>query len=240
MHDSGTKVGPPYPALACRRELPVLLRPVILKWGHSLILFLLEMNFADDDSEDASVIHDILAGDINAFETLIDRYQDHVAQIVRNHVPWDKSPEVAHDTFVQAYLSLGSFKGTGPFKHWLSKIAVRCCCDFWRGHYKTHRRLVGPLPDECHILVSHILSGQSLQQETERVDTRDLLQWALGQLSPSERTVLTLTYLNDYSLAESAELLGWSIPRVKTQAHWARRKLRKIITKILPPSKGKA
>lgn len=216
------------------------MRPVILKWGHSLIFFLLEMNIADDVSDDASVVHDILAGDINAFETLIDRYQDHVAQIVRNHVPRDKSPEVAHDTFVQAYLSLENFKGTGPFKHWLSKIAVRCCYDFWRGHYKTHRRLDCSLPDECHFLVSHILSGQSSEQETERVDTRNLLQWALGQLSPSERTVLTLTYLNDYSLAESAELLGWSIPRVKTQAYWARRKLRKVLITILPPRKGKA
>lgn len=195
------------------------------------------MNSADNVPDDASVIRDILTGNINSFEILIDRYQDHVAQIINKHVPRDNSPEVAHDTFVQAYQSLRSFKGTSPFKHWLSKIAIRCCYDFWRGYYKRQEGLVCPLSDDCYSFVSHLLSDQSWEQEKERIEARDLLQWALGQLSAAERTVLTLTYLNEYSVAESAELLGWSIPRVKIQSFRARRKLRAILAKILPQSR---
>jgi RNA polymerase sigma-70 factor (ECF subfamily) len=198
------------------------------------------MDFENQVPDDAAVIRDVLAGNVNSFEILIDRYQDHVARIVRNHVPRDQSPEVTHDTFVQAYQSLGSFKGTSPLKHWLSKIAVRCCYDYWRDYYKRHQGSFCSLPDDCYGLISHLLSGQSSEQEKERLETRDLLQWALGQLSPAERMVLTLTYLNEYSVAASAKLLGWSIPRVKIQSHRARRKLQKIITTILPPNKGKA
>lgn len=61
-----------------------------------------------------------------------------------------------------------------------------------------------------------------------------MLQWALGQLSAAERTVLTLTYLNGYSVAEAAELMGWSVIRIKVQSHRARKKLRKILAGILP------
>lgn len=217
-----------------------LLRPFIIKSGHNLSFPLVKMNVGDQVSDDASVIGDILSGNINSFEILIDRYQDHVARIVGNHVPRDSWAEVAHDTFIQAYQSLKSFKGTSPFKHWLSKIAVRCCHDFWRDYYKRNKQLACPLPDDCSGLVSHLLLDQSLEQEKDRIEARDLLQWALGQLSAAERTVLTMTYLNEYSLAESAKLLGWSIARVKIQAYRARRKLRKILSTILPPDKGTA
>jgi len=192
------------------------------------------MNFPDNVADDASVINNILEGNINSFEILMDRYQEHVSRIVRNHVPRDYAPEVAHDTFVQAYQSLGGFKGTGPFKHWLAKIAVRCCHDFWRSYYQKQGNLVGPLPDDCRNWVDHFLADQSPERDADRVEARDLLQWALGQLSAAERTVLTLTHLNEYSVAEAAKLLDRSVIRIKVQSHRARKKLRKILAKILP------
>ena len=217
-----------------KREYPALLWSVFSKWGHNLIFSPVEMNFTDNAPDDALVIDNILRGNINSFEILMDRYQDHVSRIVRNHVPRDYAPEVAHETFVQAYQSLGGFKETGPFKHWLSKIAIRCCHDFWRGYYQKQENRVCPLPDDCRDWVDHLLSDQSAERDAERVEARDLLEWGLGQLSASERTVLTLTHLNEYSATEAAELLDWSVIRIKVQSYRARKKLRKILGKILP------
>jgi len=70
--------------------------------------------------------------------------------------------------------------------------------------------------------------------EAKRIEAKDLLQWALGRLSAKERTVLTLTLLNGYSMAEAAELMGWSVISIKVQAHRSRKKLRKILAEILP------
>ncbi len=196
------------------------------------------MTFVANAPDDAAVIFDIRTGNINSFEILLDRYQDQVAQIVSKHVPRERAPEVVHDTFVQAYQSLGNFKGYRPFSHWLAKIAVRCCHDFWRGYYRSHQGLVSSCPDGCHDYVCDLLNDQSLEQEKDRFEARDLLRWALGQMSPSERMVLTLVYLDEYTVAEAAALLGWSVPRVKIQSFRARRKLRKILTTILPASEG--
>jgi RNA polymerase sigma-70 factor (ECF subfamily) len=142
--------------------------------------------------------------------------------------------EVAHDAFVKAYKSLGAFKGTGAFKHWLAKIAVRCCQDFWRDHYHRNEILVSPLPDDCRNWIDLVVSDQSQEPEVGRLEARDLLQWALGQLSPTERTVLTLTHLDEYPMAEAAKLMGWSTVRTKVQSHRARKKLRKILAQALP------
>jgi RNA polymerase sigma-70 factor (ECF subfamily) len=192
-----------------------------------------EMKFPDAVPDDATVIRNILDGNINSFEILMERYQDHVSRIVGNHIPKNYAPEVAQDTFVQAYQSLGGFKGTGLFKHWLSKIAVRCCYDFWRNYYKKAENQISSLSDDCRNWVDHLLSNQSPDGDVERIEARNLLQWALGQLSAAERTVLTLTYLNEYSVAEAAELMGWSVIRTKVQSHRARKKLRKILAGIL-------
>jgi RNA polymerase sigma-70 factor, ECF subfamily len=235
MHDGGIKLGlARNQTVAGKRNLPILLWSGLLNWGHNLIFSPVEMNLTDNFSDDTSVIRNILEGHGNSYEILIDRYQDYVARIVRNHVPRHEAPEVAHDTFVQAYQSLGGFQGTGSFKNWLAKIAIRCCHDFWRAYYKRPENLVGPLPDACRNWVDQLLTDQSPERDAERVEARDLLQWALGQLSAGDRTVLTLTHLNEYSHAEAAEFLDWSVTRVKVQSHRARKKLRKILANILP------
>lgn len=192
------------------------------------------MNFPNNIPDDTTVIRSILDGNTNSFEILINRYQDHVSRIVGSHIPRQYVPEVAQDTFVQAYQSLGKFAGTGSFKHWLSKIAVRSCYDFWRNYYQKKEKQVFPLPDDYRNWVEHLLSNQSSEGDAERLEARNLLQWALGQLSAAERTVLTLTYLNGYSVAEAAELMGWSVIRIKVQSHRARKKLRNILAGILP------
>jgi RNA polymerase sigma-70 factor (ECF subfamily) len=192
------------------------------------------MNFPENTTDDTFVVNRIINGDVNSFEILMDRYQDHVCRIVGKHIPRNYAQEVAHDTFVQAYQSLGRFKGTGSFQHWLSKIAIRCCYDFWRNYYQKKENQVYPLPDDYRNWVDHLIANQSLESAAERIETRDLLQWALRHLSPSERMVLTLTHLDGYSVAEAAEFMGWSVMRVKVQAHRARKKLRKILAGILP------
>jgi RNA polymerase sigma-70 factor (ECF subfamily) len=188
----------------------------------------------DQVSDDSQVVQAILNGNINSFEILMERYQDYVSRIVRNHVPQNDAPEVAHDVFVQAYQSLGGFKESGKFKHWLSKIAVRCCHDFWRNHYCRKNKLVSPLPDDCRDWIDQLLADQSPGPDVDRVEARDLLQWALGQLSAQERTVLTLIHLDEYTVAEAADLLGWGVIRTKVQSHRARKKLRKVLGKCLP------
>jgi RNA polymerase sigma-70 factor (ECF subfamily) len=52
---------------------------------------------------------------------------------------------------------------------------------------------------------------------------------ALEQLPPRDRLVLTLLYLESRSVAEAAELAGWSESMVKVQAHRARQKLRALL-----------
>ena len=64
---------------------------------------------------DKEIIRQILEGHINAFETLLLRYQDLVLKIVKKHVPFNAIEETVQETFIRAYQSLSTFKGEGDF-----------------------------------------------------------------------------------------------------------------------------
>lgn len=184
---------------------------------------------------DADIIDRVLAGDVDVFETLVDRYTPAVWRIVAAKVPRQEAPEVVHDVFVRAWRSLPGFSGRHPFANWLSRIAVRTCHDFWRERYRRREVTVGSLSDDTRDWLAGVSSEDGLAggnpppDPADRFEARELLDWLLNQLSADDRMVLTLTYLEGLSGREAADMLGWSTAKVKVRSHRARVKLSRLV-----------
>jgi RNA polymerase sigma-70 factor (ECF subfamily) len=190
-----------------------------------------------DETSDAELIRRILDGHVNDFAHLMGRYQAYVAAITTRHVPRERVEEVAHETFIRVYRSLESFRAETPFKHWLARIAVRCCCDFWRAHYRNRETPISSISDNGWEWIQGLLVEGSVGSPADQERNQQALQvlrWAMEALSPEDRTVLTLVHLEDYTTAEAAKLLRWSVPKVKIRAHRARKKLRKALEGVMP------
>jgi RNA polymerase sigma-70 factor, ECF subfamily len=195
-----------------------------------------------DGPPDSEVIGRVVGGDVNAFEVIVHRYTRLVAGVVANHVPRDRVDEVAQDAFVEGFRSLGSFAHRGPFGHWMAKIAVRCCYDFWREHHRRSEISLSDLSEEAQDWMDKLLAVQSdeaFKREMARAEAREVLDHALGRLSPEDRMVVTLVHLDGQSVKEAAELLGWSTVAVKVRAHRSRKKLRRIILDLLEDGRGR-
>jgi RNA polymerase sigma-70 factor (ECF subfamily) len=187
------------------------------------------------EPDPADVVREVLAGKADAFETLIERFRAGVAQIVAGHVPADAVAEVAHDVFVRAYLSLRTFEERAPFEHWLSRIAVRTCYDFWRARRHAPVPLTG-LTERHDAWVRKVVEAESNQIFAGQIaarEAKDVLDWALQQLSPEQRMVVTLIHLEGRSIKEASALLGWTEVNVKVRAHRARRQLRQLLAGIM-------
>ncbi len=182
--------------------------------------------YSDDD-----LIRLVVAGETACFEGLMLRHRDHVRRIVGGHVPLDRVAEVTHEVFVKAYTGLGTYRFEEPLTHWLATIAVRTCYDFWRAQQAADLP-VSTLTAEHQRWIDRVTATQSedgFAEQTRRQEATDVLQWALGRLSPENRLVVTLVHLEGYSVREAAVLLGWSVINVKVRAHRARRLLRTIL-----------
>ncbi len=187
------------------------------------------------ERDDLEIISEVLDGDTNRFEVLIDRHREHVFRIVGRRVPREDIEEVAHDVFVRAWSSLTSFRGESPFAYWLSKIAVRTCHDYWRVRYRSKEAPMSSLgEDHADWLESTMTgeSGASFESGESRMIARDLMMRALAQLSPADRAVIELVHLEERPVREAADMLGWSTANVKVRAHRSRKKLKKILEKM--------
>lgn len=71
-------------------------------------------------------------------------------------------------------------------------------------------------------------SDEQFREQRDRRDALEVLAWALAQLSPEQRLVLTLVALEGRSVREAADLLGWSVVKVKVRCYRARPALRRL------------
>lgn len=179
------------------------------------------------------IVSQVLQGSVNAFETLLLKHRELVLRIARRHVPPGDAEEVVQDVFVRAYESLPSFRGQSVFSRWLSSIAVRTCYDYWRRAYRCREVPMSLLSENHREWLEEVITGESQpahHDEDARKEARDLLDWALSRMSPENRMVLELVYLEELPMKEVADLLGWSIANVKVRAFRSRKKMERLLT----------
>lgn len=168
------------------------------------------------------------SGDGDAFARLIHRHQDAVS---RQMWRFTRDPrahaELVQDVFVAAFTSLRTYRGDAPFLHWLRKIALRTGLAHWRDRERVARH--AQIDDSLAARLRDDPSGHSPAEAAE------LVHRALSALPPRDRLVVTLLHVEERSVAEVAELTGWSQTLVKVQAWRARRKLRKLLEHTRDP-----
>ena len=132
--------------------------------------------------------------------------------------------ELVQDVFVEAYLSLNTYRGRAPFSHWLARIATRVGYRFWKEKARQKETESFRLAEWDDVAED----GDAIQS-IEADQAADLLHRLLEQLPPRDRLVLMLRYLEGCDVAETARRTGWTKTMVKVQALRARDKLKKLL-----------
>jgi RNA polymerase sigma-70 factor (ECF subfamily) len=185
---------------------------------------------------DAEIITRVIEADVNAFEILLKRYQTHILNIVKRHVPPDQVEETAQEVCIRAYQGLSGLKDKNRFKQWVSAIAVRTCYDFWRKRYRSREIPMADLTRDHRQWVDGVLADEAdrlNQEKRRRKESAELLDWALGKLSAAERIVFELVYLEGFSGKEAADILGWSVANVKVRSFRCRKKMKKALSELM-------
>ena len=161
-------------------------------------------------------------GDPEAYRRLIERHQEHVGRILwRFSRDLRVHEELVQDAFVEAYLSLANYRGKAPLAHWLSRIATRVGYRYWKQTARQHRQETFSLKEWDKIV-------DETTEQTDASQAASLVHQMLAQLPPRDRLVLTLRYLEQCDVAETARRTGWTKTMVKVQASRARKKLEKL------------
>ncbi len=175
---------------------------------------------------DLADVHQSRQGDPEAYRRLIEQHQEYIGQVL-----WRFSrdrrvhEELVQDVFVEAYLSLGRYRGKAPFVHWLSRIATRVGYRYWKQIDRQKKR-------ESFTLEEWDQLPCDSPEKMDASQAAALVHRLLGQLPPRDRLVLTLRYLEECDVAETAQRTGWTKSMVKVQTWRARKKLEQLFTEV--------
>jgi RNA polymerase sigma-70 factor (ECF subfamily) len=174
---------------------------------------------------EAELVRQVLDGRHNSFNQLVDRYYSYVLNLARRYTNCEQqATEITQDTFVRAYEKLGSFKGESSFSTWLYPILRTTALNALakaEQQRKNQKNLARRAP------VSAAEWGS-----TERVEHRldqTLIHQALQELSPIDKAVLSLYYMEERSVGEVSAALGFSKVNIKTKLHRARNRMKDLL-----------
>lgn len=181
-------------------------------------------NTEDEPAWVRDCIQAVQNGNNNSYSQLVSHYQQTIGQqMLRFSRDTAVREELTHDVFVEAYLSLKSYRYDSPFVHWLRRIAVRVGYRHWKNQKRSQNQQF--MTEEQWALIAN--SGAS--QKLLATEAAEIIDCVLAQLPPADRLVLTVVYLDGCSLKEAAFRCGWTQTGTKLRVFRARRRLASLI-----------
>lgn len=182
----------------------------------------------DVEPDDSELVDRAQEGDREAFQTLVERYQEKVYSICYGKVKDEQdAKDVSQDVFVKVFRYIENFNKESSFYTWLYRITVNTCIDFLR---KRSRRNEVDYDDtiqsdedvEGGELLMPSKLGIDPDKELGRKELREKMLEALDSLSDKHRSILTLREVEGLSYKEMAEVLDISKGTVMSRLYHAR------------------
>jgi RNA polymerase sigma-70 factor (ECF subfamily) len=180
--------------------------------------------------DDFTLIRSIQAGDHQAFESLVRRYQRQVANLIYLTMGnRDDVDDIAQEVFIRVYRSLPKFKFNASFFSWLYRITMNLCIDEIRKR-KIRRVLSLDYLTEDTLEKSRKSKDYTMVSDSVLTEEkRQVIQSALQRLTPEHREVLVLREYQDLSYNEIAETLGLRLEAVKSRIFRARTEMKNLL-----------
>ena len=165
----------------------------------------------------------VAAGDEDAFEELVKRYERPVLNTIYRYVGRTAAAEdVAQDVFFKVWNRIHTFKRRSTFSTWLYRIVANQCLNF---REKRARRRAEPLNDSVPD------DRADLEGRYEREKTSRVVREAVDDLPAKQRLALVLSTFERRPYGAIAGIMRVSLPSVESLIFRARKNLKK---KLLP------
>jgi RNA polymerase sigma-70 factor, ECF subfamily len=172
-------------------------------------------------------------GDLASYEYIYGAFGRKVLNFIYRMV---NSPEEAEDltqeTFVAVYQKLATLKDNGKFEPWLFRIAR----NFVYQRYRTHPPAsvsIDELDEDGQAVTQLVETRKNPDEAFQSGELEDVVSGVIASLPEKYREVFVLSALQHLSYEQIAEIVGRSLPSVKTDIHRARLEVRKRVKDYL-------
>ncbi|MGE3335948.1 MAG: RNA polymerase sigma factor [Rhodospirillaceae bacterium] len=181
------------------------------------------------DQPDAVLASDAQNGNRRAFDQLVIRHKAQIYRIARHYIGNGADAlDIVQDTFVAAWLAVGSYDSGRDFGAWLRTIALNKCRDFGRRQAvrRNVTRLFGLLDVRERTEPSADVIAENAQTDNQRLQALDR---AVASLPAAQKEVIVLTAFAGLSQQEAAAQLGTTVKSVELKVRRAKQRLEELL-----------
>lgn len=180
-------------------------------------------------------------GSTAAFGELVERYEAKVFRLARNITGnHEDAEDVLQNAFVQVFKNLARFRGDSRFYTWVVRITMNEAFMKMRRRRFNEVSIDEPLESDEDVIPRQLEDwGPNPEQRYSQEELQKILAETVGKLDPGYRVVFQLRDVEELSTKETAQVLGLSLPAVKTRLRRARRQLRDSLDKHFRSTTGR-
>ncbi len=169
-------------------------------------------------------------GDRHAFARLIAEFQKAVFSVaIRLLCNEEDAKDATQETFIKVWCHLKEYDSSKKFATWLYSIVTNHCMDKLRSPHSN--RKAGNWVDEN--LMKRFLSDDNAESQLMNADLAKLIQMATESLTPKQKLVFTLRYLEEMEMDEIAEISGMTTDQIKSNLYLARNQMQEKLKRIV-------
>ena len=170
--------------------------------------------------QDKYYIERVLRGDVNAFSHLVDDHKGMVYTVaLRMLKNSEDAEELAQDTFVKAFNSLKEFKFESKFSTWLYRITYNGAISKLR-----KKQIEVANIDDSVLPVEEVVTTFNGINVLTKEEQKFYVSKAINNVKEDDAFVITMYYLEEYSIEEICEMTNLSASNVKVKLHRARKR----------------
>ena len=187
------------------------------------------------EDTDQRLVDRVLAGDKNAFNMLVLRYQHRVAALVGRFIhDAQEAEDVCQEAFIKAYRALPLFRGDSAFYTWLYRIAVNTA----KNHLVSRNRR--PPASDLDVDEAEVSEIGTVLREIENPEgslatekLKQAINTAVEDLPEDLRTAFTLREFSGLSYEDITEVMDCPVGTVRSRIFRAREAIDKKIRDLL-------
>jgi RNA polymerase sigma-70 factor, ECF subfamily len=178
------------------------------------------------------LIKRIISGEPDLFSALVEKHRNMVFRTCMGYFhDSDEAEDLTQEIFIQAFLSLSSYRGDSSFSTWLYRISINACLNLIRREKNSPfaGRLVNMFSGEGQKDVYPVVDLPDIDDPESIIIRNEHLKWLQGMLDSlpdSQRTAIILSKYDDLSQREIAEIMQISEGAVEALLQRAKKNLR--------------
>lgn len=185
----------------------------------------------DGHVEDAVLVRKAQQGDMDAYESLVRRYQERIYALCRRLTGAHQSADdLAQETFVKAYFALARFDAQWPLYPWLRKIALNSGLNYLKTRGRERPLEDGPAGGR---MTPPAPRGDDPAGQFESAEFQARLDRAVASLPADQKSVFVLRFHESLSYEEIGRTLGLPLGTVMSRLNRARQKLKEQLADAL-------